>query len=127
MTIGELLKTVLAGITAYAPMPGREADGAVAPYIVYIAFGPKHYGGAAGLLTAAQPCRVQLDVYGNTYLETEGVRAQIEAAMGAYSGNGGLLGAVTICATQVNSHYIGQDPDVNLHRYMLEFSVWYKP
>jgi hypothetical protein len=127
MTPGEALKTILHGVTAYDPMPGREAPGAVPPFIVYIAFGPKNYGGVAGQLSAVQPCRVQLDLYADTYLGVQAVVQAAEAAMGAYSGNGSAGGAVPVCCTQLTSHYVGEDAEVNLHRHMLEFSMWYKP
>lgn len=125
MNIGAAVYAVLQGI-GNGCFPGRVPESVVAPYMLYMHFGAplSDLGGK----TDQQMQRVQIDCYAATHAAAETMAAQAEAALDAYTSGSGLLGSPpSIGVTQEGHSYFGVDPDVNLHRVMLDYSVWYVP
>jgi hypothetical protein len=63
-------------------------------------------------------------VYAETYMAANAAAWQVVAAMELQSVH---ASPATFSATPVTHSYMGVDPDVKLHRVMLEFHVTYIP
>lgn len=120
--VGTLLRTALASVVAGGVrlFPGLADDGAAAPYMVYVHFGPINNYLAGRAKTQSQ--RVQLDVYAATYAAAHAIAEAVQVAMGLQSAYGSPN---TFSSMQVDYTYWDRDRDVKLHRITLEFSVWF--
>lgn len=123
MNVQQLLTAALAGVSCGPPYPGVAPDDSPGPYVVLptaMRTVLLTHGGPTNL----QRDRVQLDCYAATYLAAESIAQEVEALMNAQS----LLMSPTLFGCTALTHdYMGVDPDVKLHRVMLEFGVWFKP
>lgn len=127
MEIGEYLKQTLAAVCPNL-FPGRAPDdNTLTTYGVYT-----HYSGpiVEDLQGTSDQQRevVQLDLYTPTYLELQQLQRAVSQRLGEFCSAAVLYGSpTTFSSRQVSRQYFGVDPDVNLHRQLLEFAVWYIP
>jgi hypothetical protein len=126
MLLGDLVVGLLDTICNSALYPDRAPADAPTPYTLYTYF--TNTLGTLGGNAAQRTGTVQLDVYASTHRAAALQAQSIENVLGdLYSGERLFFSPTTLSARQISNQYLGVDRDVNLHRVMLEYSVWYTP
>jgi hypothetical protein len=126
MLLGDLLVALLDTVCNSALYPDRAPADAPKPYTLYTYF--TNPLGTLGGNAAQRPGTVQLDVYADTHRAAALQAKAIEDELGdKSSGERLFFSPTTMAARQISNQYLGMDRDVNLHRVMLEYSVWYTP
>lgn len=122
MSLGQLLLSVLGAIFSNGLWAGRAPASQPTPYGVYTHFGPinNSFSGPSDL----QNQRVQIDIYGSTYLEVAALADLVEAAMDAVALD---VSPPMFDSMQITRQYVEPDEEVRHDRIILEFSVWYRP
>lgn len=93
--------------------PQVAPDAPTTPYIVYqrvSANSENVLSGSTGLINT----RVQIDCYATTYVEVQALAAQVDALMSGWS-----------VQNVSNPAQDAFEPDVRLHRVILDYSVWH--
>jgi hypothetical protein len=88
-------------------------DQRTTPYLVYqriAATSENVLTGRTGLVNT----RLQIDVYADTYVEAQALAAQIATLMDGWS-----------VQNVANPAQDGYEPDVRLHRAILDYSIWH--
>lgn len=123
--LGDMLKSVLDDVFGGRIYPG---DAPAQPAGVPQVYGVYQYFGVPNVTLQGEsdlrPQRVQIDVYSSSYREAEQLALDVARLMAAQSCYGSPS---SFSSTPVTHQYFGRDPDVKLHRVMLEFSCWYRP
>lgn len=119
--IGAVLFALLSSLFGGRFYPGRAPDSPTAPYAVYLHMTPTEntFQGA----TDFQNFRVQIDIWAGTYLEANTLADSVEAIMAQQVAYGSPS---TFSSMEISRDFMPPDPDVRLHRLMLEFSLWYR-
>lgn len=119
--IAELMMRYVAPAFTNGLWPGTAPDQQPAPYGTFLHFGPLNnfLQGRAG----DQNQRTQIDVYAATYDEASRIADAVDAIMASSSIEYSPPG---FTSTPLSREYFGLDQDVLLHRFMLEYSVWYR-
>jgi hypothetical protein len=122
VNLGDLLQRALAGVLSEGLWPGMGPDGVVAPYGTYLHFGEMNWtlSGRA----PEQRQRVQIDIYAESKDASRQLADSVQERMDAYSMEDSPS---MFTSTQLSREYMGQDEANGFHRFMLEFSVWYRP
>jgi len=119
--IQELVYTALAPLVASAVYPGVAPDGTLPPYIVYsrVSSVPEN------TLDPTQPIqqtRLQVDVYGATYVAAQQLAAAVTAAMLGLNTAAGPPTGVSVVQVLELDQYEG---DIKYHRVIQDYSLWH--
>ena len=120
--VANIMQLACQGLFANGLWNGRAPDGTLPPYATMLHFGVinNYLVGRSG----DQNQTVQFDIWSLTYNEANALADLLEAAMDSHSLNSSPS---MFTSTHLTRAYMPPDPDVNYHRVMLEFSVWFRP
>jgi hypothetical protein len=93
--------------------PQVAPDSPIKPYIVYQRVSSNSENVLSGKTTLINT-RLQIDCYASTYVEAQALAAQVDALMDGWS-----------VQNVSNPAQDAFEPDVRLHRVILDYSVWH--